>query len=282
MRHTTRTWKNQDGLNMFSQTWLPQDDPKQVKNAVVLIHGLGEHSDRYASWAKRFTQIGIAVHAIDLQGHGRSDGKRGHTTSMGAIYDDVKFMMSRCQEDHPQAKLHLYGHSMGGALAIGYAALRADDARAARLSSIVLSGPAFKPGFEPPAWKIKLAGILERLWPSLTLPNGLDPEWLSSDPAVVFAYKSDPLVHNLISVRWYNDWTRAVTAVETNASNLEFPVLIMHGGEDKATCPIASEKLAKVLHAQFKLFAGMRHELHNEACSDEVFRTTMSVINSTG
>jgi alpha-beta hydrolase superfamily lysophospholipase len=146
---------------------------------------------------------------------------------------------------------------------------------------VTLSGPAFRPGFEPPAWKIKLAGILESIWPSLTLPNGLDPEWLSSNPAVVAAYKSDPLVHSMISVRWYNDWTRSIAAVEANASMLKLPVLFMHGSEDRATSASAAEKAANAMGAKFKLLQGMRHEIHHEPCADEVFQMTFDFIRST-
>lgn len=276
MKQTTRTWTNDERLTIFSQGWLPQGDKADLKDVVIILHGLGEHSDRYQAWARRFVDSGHAVYALDLPGHGRTAGRRGHTRSFGAIFDDIRHLLAACRTDHPAARIHLYGHSMGGAVAIGYATIRKGDAVSAGIKSITLSGPAFKPGFEPPAWKIKLAVTLDRLVPSLTLPNELDPDWLSTDPSVVSAYKADPLVHSKISVRWYNDWMRTVAAVETAAPENKFPVLIMHAGEDRATSPAAAEAMARRLNARFHRFPGVRHEIHHEACADEAFRMALA------
>lgn len=280
MKQTTRTWTNDERLTIFSQGWLPEGErdalKSGVKDLVIILHGLGEHSDRYQAWAKRFVDAGMAVYALDLPGHGRTAGRRGHARSFGAIFDDIKHLIARCRQDHPAARIHFYGHSMGGAITLGYATIRRDDAVAAGVTSLTLSGPAIRPGFEPPVWKIKLAALLERLAPGLTLPSGLDPDWLSTNPSVISAYKADPLVHDMISVRWYNDWMRTLAAVEASAAENKFPVLVMHAGDDQATSPAASEKMARLLKARFHLFPGARHEIHHESCADDAFRMALS------
>ncbi len=274
----TLTWENQSGRSIFSQSWMPQGTADHV---IVLVHGLGEHSERFKPWAMRFVDKGFAVYALDTHGHGKTTGRRGHTEAFGLIFDDIKHLLARARSDYPGAKLHLYGHSMGGALALGFVALRSNDATALNLTSVIATGTAVRPGFEPPAWKIKLAKMLDSIVPGLALGNELDPNWLSSDPAIVTAYKADPLVHDRISVRWYNDWLRTIEAVRSNASKIHVPVLMMHGDADRATSPSAARELAKTLKAQFQSWPGAFHEIHHEPCKGAVFNALVEWISKT-
>lgn len=278
MNHITLTWPNQGGRTVFAQAWKPDNGP--AKAAVVLVHGLGEHSGRFATWAQRFTANGIAVYALDTHGHGRTTGRRGHTESFGLIFDDVRHLLAKAAADNPGIPTHLYGHSMGGAIVLGFAATRAADARASRLASVTGTGTAVRPGFEPPAWKIKLANLLDSVVPGLALGNELDPGWLSRDAGVVAAYNSDPQVHDRISVRWYNEWMRTIAAIRSNPQQITVPVLMLHGAADRATSPAAAGELATLLGAKFKTWPGAFHELHHEPCKDEVFDAVLSWITS--
>jgi alpha-beta hydrolase superfamily lysophospholipase len=256
--------------------WQPSDH--QVKGVVVLIHGLGEHSGRYTHWATKFCNQGFAVYALDLAGHGRSSGKRGHIESFDRLYDDVAELVTIARKNHPNVPIHVYGHSMGGAIALA-AAIN----RPLGQTTLITTGPAIAPGFEPPAWKISLAKFLDRWAPGLVLGNELDIQGISQDPKVVAAYKRDPLVHSKLSVRWFNDWLRCVEQIKTRGpKEITSPVLIVHGAKDKLTSPRASEDLGRTLgeRATFKLWPNDLHELHNEPDQDEVFNYLQSWILS--
>jgi alpha-beta hydrolase superfamily lysophospholipase len=277
MPHRTLNWENKSGCTIFAQIWSPETNPEHV---VLLIHGLGEHSGRYAEWAKRFVNQGIAVYALDLHGHGRSTGARGHVTAFEYIYDDIQHLLGVATKDHPKAKLHLHGHSMGAAVSLGFVTPRPSSPGFSNLTSIVTTGAAIRPGFEPPAWKLKLAALLNKVVPWLALGNELDPKWISSDPRVVAAYLADPLVHDRISVRWYNEWVRTIEDVRVNRDGIKTPLFMLHGAADKATSPKASEEMAKLLKAKFQLLPGAFHELHHEPCQNEVFAQVLDWILS--
>ena len=275
MGHKTITWQNETGRTVFAQAWIPDKNPTHV---IILIHGLGEHSGRYEAWAQRFLKDNVAVYALDVHGHGRTTGARGHTDAFGYIYDDIQHLMSTVRTDYPEVKLHLYGHSMGGALSLGFAAFRAHNADVPSITSIVTTGTAIRPGFEPPAWKLKLAAWLDKIVPWLALGNELDPNWLSSDKNIVAAYNSDPLVHDRISVRWYNEWMRAVEAVRLNPEKIKAPVFMLHGASDRATSPKAAAMMAGILNAKFQSWPEAFHELHHEPCKDKVFAAVLDWI----
>ena len=62
-----------------------------------------------------------------------------------------------------------------------------------------MSSPALDPGLNP--FQKLLLAVLPRLAPDLRVGNGLNADYISHDPAVVAAYKADPLVHDRISAR---------------------------------------------------------------------------------
>ena len=86
MKHTEFTFKAFDGLPLFGQSWQPEGHPRAV---VCLVHGIGEHSERYTHVADALTQAGYIFISFDLRGHGKSSGSRGHTPSYEALMNDL-------------------------------------------------------------------------------------------------------------------------------------------------------------------------------------------------
>ena len=109
MQYTT-----DDDLRLKGKVWLPKSTPSGV---VCLIHGFGEHIDRYEHVAKSMNDAGLALCGIDLRGHGMSEGKRGHTPSFDHLMRDIDQYIKGTRTAYPGLPIHLYGHSMGGNLA---------------------------------------------------------------------------------------------------------------------------------------------------------------------
>jgi len=57
-------WESKDGLKMYAQSWEPDDAPKAV---ISLVHGIGEHSGRYAHVGKAFSNAGFVLAGFDLR-----------------------------------------------------------------------------------------------------------------------------------------------------------------------------------------------------------------------
>jgi alpha-beta hydrolase superfamily lysophospholipase len=253
-----------DGLRLHGRNWFPEGEPRAV---VCLVHGLGEHSGRYDEVAETLCRSGYAVSAIDLRGHGKSEGRRGHATSYSALLDDLYQLLEWARERCPERPVFLYGHSLGGNLVIHYA-LR----RLPRLAGVVASSPLFKTAVPPPAWKIYLMKAVYGLLPILTLPTGLDTAMLSRDETVVNDYRNDPLVHGKVSARLGLDMIRNGLWNMRHATDMPCPVLIMHGKEDRITSYRASRKFAFSVgeKATLKIWQGCFHELHHEPDKAEI------------
>ena len=256
--------KTEDGLGLYAVEWIPEGE---MRGAICLFHGLGEHSGRYEHVAEFMNRNGYGVLAIDLRGHGNSEGQRGHSPGIEGMLNDLDLLINYATEKYSDQPLFLYGHSLGGNLVLHYGLKRSP-----LVNGIVITSPFLRAAFEPAAWKITLGKVMYTLWPSLSLGNELDPSALSKDQAVVDAYVQDPLVHDRVTSRMGIDMLNTGEWALENAASFPLPLLLMHGGGDRVCSPEASREFAlkagKI--CTLKMWDGLAHELHNEPEKEKV------------
>ncbi|HUG17484.1 MAG TPA: lysophospholipase [Planctomycetaceae bacterium] len=247
-----------DGHELFARTWQAGES---VTAEIGIVHGMGEHSGRYADVANYLCRAGYRVSAYDQRGHGRTAGRRGDVSSYDLLLDDLDEFVSRLRAHMVDSKLFLYGHSFGGNVVLNYA-LRRKPA----LSGLVITSPLLRPTKTPPLWKRLFAHTCYRICPAFRLPMGIDSRGLSHDRKVVQAYKTDMLNHSVISARLAVETLDAGEWALVHARELELPLLLMHGSFDAITSSAASREFAENVESSclFKLWPGLFHELHNE------------------
>lgn len=241
--------------------------PKAIRGVVVVVHGFGEHSGRYAKYiVPMLLDLGLSVVQYDNIGHGKSGGKRGHCPSYDALLDILNQMVKKAQEHYPNLPLFLYGHSMGGNLVLNYA-LRFTTP----IEGIIASSPYLRLAFRPPFWKMALGKLLLRIFPSITMPSGLDPNGISRIPGEVADYKSDPLVHDKVSPTYSFPVMDAGEWAIAHAHQLKVETLLMHGTADPIIDYRGTEDFYQnTKKAELKRFEGGYHELHHDECQDEM------------
>jgi acylglycerol lipase len=267
VNESTATLKTADGLDLFLRRWPADAAPRQW--TFVIVHGLGEHGGRYQHLAEWFSPLGATVYAMDLRGHGRSGGQRGHAASLSVILDDIEAIIQRAGEESG-GPLVLIGHSFGGLLAIAYALDRPE-----RLDKAVFSAPALISKVKVPPWKQALAGVLPKIAPRSSFANEIDPNVLSHDPAIAAAYVNDPLVHKRITAGLYASTIARGEAFIARAHELQVPFLLLHGRDDQIVDPIGSQRFfaaATVPGRAFCLYPGLYHEIFNELEHEKVFQ----------
>ena len=257
---TLTTFVAADGDNLAIQDW-PIDPEQRLRGVVLLVHGLGEHAGRYEELARRLNSWGFAVRGYDQYGHGESGGVRGGLPAANRLVDDLVDVLSSTRGRMPRhTPLILLGHSMGGAVA---AKLVAQGL--ARIDGLVLSSPALDLGLGA-AQKFLLA-VLPDLVPNLRMHNGVHPERLSHDPAVVRAYQRDRLIHHRISARLARFLDNAGREVLRAAPQWHVPTLLLYGGADRVVNPRGSQAFAKAAPAKVVTshgFGDLYHEIFNE------------------
>ncbi|MFN2321761.1 MAG: lysophospholipase [Trueperaceae bacterium] len=255
-----------DGLKLPTRAWLPDDDAPRA--GVVLVHGLGEHVGRYDGLATRMVRAGYAVHGYDQRGHGYAQGHRAQVRRFEDLIGDLAQFVATVRAWHPEAPLVLFGHSMGGVVAI-----RALQTDAVRADLLVLSSPALRDGNDVPAWVRALVARLAEPFPSLPTVR-LDVTALSRDPAEVEAYRQDPAVfHGAIKARLGTQLSKHGALALEEAERLHVPTLIVHGKDDRIARPGASGELHRALQggdASLELYDEGPHELFHDPLRDRV------------
>jgi alpha-beta hydrolase superfamily lysophospholipase len=263
--HREYSWISTDGLELFAQSWIPKSSPRAI---ISYVHGFKDHSNRFSHWAIKLTEEGFGVIAVDLRGHGRSQGRRGYADSFERYLQDVRILCTYSRNTYPGLRQILYGHSLGGNIVTNYLLSGADLPDAA-----VISSPWFKLAFEPPFMVKAMAYFLRYTLPGIVIRSELDAKGLSRDPKTGEDYLKDPLVHNRISPKLFIAIEKKGATASRSIYKINIPLLVMHGSADTITS--LRQTKAFVLHAGcrtlFKEWPDCRHELHNELCADEVF-----------
>ena len=253
------------GAKLHVTHWLPDGLPKAV---VLLAHGYAEHAGRYGHVAKRLTDAGYAVYAIDHWGHGLSDGEGGFVPRFSAFIDGMAELLSLVEVNHGNTPRLLLGHSMGGLISTLFLIERQQAFAAA-----ALSGPAIVPAAPPSRFTIWISRFLSRFFPRLGVLS-LDANGVSRDPAVVAAYLADPLVYTgKIGARLGKEFMDAMAVAQADAPKIRLPILIQHGEADRLTAPAGSRYLFEHVSSKDKrleIYPGLFHEIYNEPERDAV------------
>lgn len=263
---------SRDGVDLYLRQWTPSNEPKGV---VCLLHGLGEHCGRYNHVADALKTENFVVIAMDLRGHGKSLGRRGDIPSYEAILDDIDLLLEEARTRYPHLPLFLYGHSMGGNLALNYALRRHPE-----LCGIIATGSWLRLAYRLPILQKALIRLLYIIHPRMALSNQLNLQGLSHDSRVAEAYINDPLVHDKISIRLFFSVVRSGEWAIDHGDELNIPLLLMHGGGDPITSAEATREFGgKARNSRVKIWDDLYHEIHNESQNEEVFRAITDWLN---
>jgi alpha-beta hydrolase superfamily lysophospholipase len=244
--------------SFFACEWSPSGASRGL---ILLIHGLSDHTGRYHHVGTFFAAAGYTMIVVDLRGHGRSFGARGHFPSFELVMDDISLYLEVARRRHPHLALFLYGHSMGGNLVLNHLIRHAPN-----VAGAIVTSPWLRLNVKPQLYKAILATLANKIFPSMAHPDGIIPSYLSHDEEVGKRYMTDPLVHHLITVRTYLEISHAGDFALEHAGRINCPLLLMHGDDDHLTDFTASAECSgKIVspHA-FKPWKGLYHELHNE------------------
>lgn len=264
-----------DGLKLFTQRWLPDGSARAV---VVLLHGVAEHSGRYAALAGNLASRGIVVEAMDHRGHGRSEGRRVWVDRFDQYLDDFDKFLRRVQRRYPGKPLFIFGHSLGGTIATLYALERKPQAR-----GIVLSAPALRPGSNIPEWTLPLGRFLGRYLPRLPVRK-CSGAALSHNMEAVRQYEEDPLDYGgWLPARTAGEILYAIARIHTQTEQFRYALLLLHGMGDRLSHPEGSRSFherAGSSDKTLRLYEGLYHGLLDETEKDQVLSDILSWLES--
>ncbi|MFN7291043.1 MAG: lysophospholipase [Pirellula sp.] len=257
---SNESWlESNSGSRLFIRTWAVER-PDAV---IILVHGLGDHSGRFEPVAQTFCRANFSVIGFDALGH----GKTGGSMPPFEVLESDLIRVIRFARSQYTAPVLMFGQSLGGGIALHHGVSGNEP-----VDAIIAGSPLLRPAFKPPAWKILIGRTLGRLWPTLTLGTGLNPQNLTSNPDEVQRYLNDPLILRHVSAALGLSMLEAGENTLLRASQLATPTLIIHGTADRITSAEASREFAERAGSicEIKLWQNMLHDLHFEMAKDQV------------
>lgn len=258
------SFKNKDAQNLIYRAFIPENP----KAAVVLVHGLGEHSLKYDYLAEMFYDKGFAFFSYDQRGHGRSDGKRAFINKYADLLDDLRQFTDIAKAESLCEELYLLGLSVGGLTSLIFSIQYGG-----RIRGVIASAPALRFVRPPSGIEASLAPLLAFLFPTLTTSNRVPFEDLTHDAAVIEAQKADKLSLRIVSFRMYVEMMRMMRYAFNNASSINIPALLLHGTGDKVVDAKATKEFCDKMGSadkEVRLYDGLYHELLRETNRREI------------
>jgi alpha-beta hydrolase superfamily lysophospholipase len=288
--------RRHDSATGASLAYRHQPAEGSARGILIICHGLAEHAGRYGRFAGAMAACGYHVYAHDHRGHGHTtgaDAPRGqfsHKDGIAKVIGDVMAMRDRATVAHPGLPVILFGHSMGGLIALNTALADPD-----RFDALAIWNSNLHPGLPGRAAQailktermLKGSDVPSDLLPKLTfgawgnsIPNRRTAfDWLSRDPAEVDKYIADPLCgFDASTSLWLDIFElsfRAPQKAHLGRLPRDFPIHLVGGRQDPATDHAkAVEWLANRLknmgfsHMTATIYPDMRHETLNEIGAD--------------
>jgi alpha-beta hydrolase superfamily lysophospholipase len=251
------------GLNLFWRCWTAPEPT----SAVLLVHGLGEHSGRYGAFATTLAEHGTSVFSFDLRGHGRSGGTRGDVDAFPRYLEDLLGMEQVMARQVPEGVPgFLMGHSMGGLIVLRRLQVFRGSWAGAIFSAPWLATPL-------PGLLRSFGRFLGVALPGVPLPAGVDAQRLTRDPDMIRAWREDPLIHTRITGRLFKEAEREQQKALVSSWPRDLPALFLVPDDDpvvKGSVTIAFAKTLAGTDVRLEVLEGRRHEPLNDLGREEV------------
>lgn len=252
-----------DGLKLFVRSWHPTGEARAV---VVLVHGLKAHGGLFDWAGAKLAEDGLAAYAVDLRGHGRSEGERLYVEKFADYVADVDAAVQLARSRWPGVPVFVLGHSAGGVVSSAYALEHQGELAGFISESFAQEVPA-------PDALLAAVKALSRVAPRARV-YALKNEHFSRDPAFVERMNHDPLIESdRYPAQTVAEIRRAEQRLAKSFPRMELPVLILHGTRDKVTKPHGSQLFydtARSRDKTLRLYDGHFHDLLNDVGKEQV------------
>lgn len=254
--------KKEENFEIVGYSW-DRENPEKI---VCIIHGIGEYAGRYNRMAKIFNEAGYGVFSMDLRGHGRSMGQRGHCAPREKVLEDIDDLIAYVKERYPHVPVVIYGHSMGGNITLDY---RNRGKYNGEVAGYVVSAPWVKLVRKTPKYQYVAVKALSHIFPKFKISSGVDESSLGHKLNVA-GYSKDKFVHSYISAKCAVDGFDIGNNLycdthEIKGDGRKKPMLLMHGDADVICSVEGSRQISKnqADTCEYVEWPELYHEIHN-------------------
>jgi len=258
-------FEGKGGLRLYYQGYLPVGKPSAV---VIIVHGAGDHCERYQRAVKMLLPRGFAIYGFDQRGCGQSEGQRGHIDTWDEYREDVHAFIELVERELPGTSVYLWGYSNGALVAADYALHYPGQ-----LGGIILMSAPFKPCEKTSPLVAMVKHAIAQAWPRFSLKRGPAIQKITRDQQVIEDAAGDARLHKMASARWGDEVRSAIKYVGEHSTEFCLPLLILHGEADQIYTPEGARCFYERVSYPDKTlitYPGGYHELHNDLIFEQV------------
>ena len=222
---------------------------------LVIVHGAGQHGGRFRQLGQLAVASGWTVVACDLRGHGRSGGVPTHLDDFDQYLSDVDVVVNALRVD--LSSTALFGHSLGGLVAVRYVQTRRPD-----VPALVLSSPLLALKLSVSQVKLAAGKLCALIAPRTRFRTSVREEHLTTNDTALERRRSDPLTHRSVTAGWYFQVLDAVCEAWNDTHLLTQPLLMMQGDADQIVDPEAPYRWLPRVPSQDKTLQVLPEALH--------------------
>ncbi len=254
-----------DGRGLHLRRWGAENN----ESAIIVVHGLGEHSGCYDELGMFFVGRNITTYAYDQHGHGKSPGVRGHAPSLDRLIDDVQHVCQHIANVAQHSDIVLLGHSMGAHIALRLLL----DAERPRIARAIVTNPMILPKNPPTKAQSFAASLTAKIIPRVRVSSDIEPTQLTQDTEMLAQLSADTLMHEKLSIGIGGELMSSGHSIVEDADKLNSQLLFLIGGDDDICDAETSRAFCESEgdYCTTQTFAGLRHSLHMEQDRDKVF-----------
>ncbi|MFC1621376.1 alpha/beta hydrolase [Candidatus Omnitrophota bacterium] len=259
--------KDQEGI-LYSE-WKTHD-PRAI---LLLVHGLGAHSERWKFLADFFLMRNISSYAIELKGFGKTQGLKGYIDSLDTYLDDIQTLRNIIARENPNKKIFIIGESMGGLIVFLMA-----GKRPGLFDGVVCISPAIKGKI-----RFNVLGYADIFLNYLIRPKKqykvkLDSSMCTRDVEYKKIMDSNPSEHRLVTSNLLVKLACAQVEAHRLKDSIASPLLFLVSGDDILVDAKKTKEFFKGLSAKDKtiiVYPEMYHALSIDIGREEVFKDTL-------
>ncbi len=255
----TETLAMADGCKLFLRSWIT--DSSEV---LLILHGLGAHSGWFINMADTLAARGLTVYADDHRGFGHSEGLPAHIDNYSTFVEDCHALVTEIRRRHPDRKIYVLGHSMGGIFTTHLAAKYGQE-----LTGILYLNPWVEDSsrLSPGTTLSILFGGLFKSRRYFQVAGGT--EVMTTRQEAIEMLNADPYWRRKQTASFLFQILLMRMAVLKLAKRITLPVLVMQAGQDKAVLASGTHKLYEALASSDKTWKGYAEFSHDSEFEEE-------------
>ncbi|KAJ4849668.1 hypothetical protein Tsubulata_019866 [Turnera subulata] len=267
IKATNSFYTSPRGLSLFTRSWLPIS-ATPPRGILCMVHGYANDiSWTFQSTAIFLAQMGFACFAIDMEGHGRSQGLKGYVPNIDLVVQDCLSFFTSVKQDPNYNGLpsFLYGESMGGAMCL---LVHLASPGNGFFDGAVLVAPMCKISDDMrPRWPIpEVLAAVARFLPTLAIVPTADilPKAIKVEEKKAIALANPMRYTGKPRLGTVTELLRVTDYLGKRLKEVRIPFIVVHGSADVVTDPNVSRALFEEASSQdktLKIYDGMLHSL---------------------